>query len=183
MFYKLHLEAPLNLTSIKERDEFYLKHYADSIEYFNSYMQRSLKEDISLADIGSGGGFPGIVLAIYNPSWKVTLVESIAKKCRFLEEAASKLGLTNVEVINKRAENITDRKFDIITSRGVASVKDIINLTYNLAHGSTFWLLYKGERLDDELKQAKQLLNKRGLHFETIRASQPLTRTYCIISH
>lgn len=101
-FYELHLNCQINLTAIKEREEFYLKHYYDSIYYF----QQSESPCGSLADIGSGGGFPGIVLGIFYPDLKVTLIESIGKKCIFLEQAAKKLELKNIEVLNTRVENI-----------------------------------------------------------------------------
>ena len=113
-FYELHLNCQINLTAIKEKEEFYLKHYYDSIYYFQQY--ESPKG--SLADIGSGGGFPGIVLGIFYPELKITLIESIGKKCRFLEESAKALELKNIEVLNTRVENIKDRSFDIITARG-----------------------------------------------------------------
>ena len=121
-FYELHLNCQINLTAIKEKEEFYLKHYFDSIYYFQQYEA----PHGSLADIGSGGGFPGIVLGIFFPELKITLIESIGKKCRFLEESAKALELKNIEVLNTRVENIKDRSFDIITARGVSTVKELL---------------------------------------------------------
>ena len=177
-FYELHLNCQINLTAIKEREEFYLKHYYDSIYYF----QQSESPCGSLADIGSGGGFPGIVLGIFYPDLKVTLIESIGKKCIFLEQAAKILELKNIEVLNTRVENIKDRSFDIITARGVSSVKELLKNSFQISKQNTKWVRYKDERLDEELKEALPVIEKRGLNVEKIRIELPITRTYCIIS-
>lgn len=176
-FYDLHLNCGINLTAIKDKEDFYLKHYADSVYYFDKYM----KPEGSLADIGSGGGFPGIVLAIFYNNLSVTLVESIGKKCVFLREAAELLGLRNVKVINDRAENIKGMSFDIITARGVSKVKDVLGYTFGMSTKGTKWVLYKGERLDEELDDAKNLILKKELKVDTIRLEKPFTRTYCVI--
>ena len=177
-FYELHLNCQINLTAIKEKEEFYLKHYFDSIYYFQQYEA----PQGSLADIGSGGGFPGIVLGIFFPELKITLIESIGKKCRFLEESAKALELKNIEVLNTRVENIKDRSFDIITARGVSTVKELLKNSYHISKQNTKWVMYKGERLDEELKEALPVIKKRGLNVEKIRIESPITRTYCIIS-
>lgn len=177
-FYELHLNCQINLTAIKEKEEFYLKHYFDSIYYFQQYEA----PQGSLADIGSGGGFPGIVLGIFFPELKITLIDSIGKKCRFLEESAKALELKNIEVLNTRVENIKDRSFDIITARGVSTVKELLKNSYQISKQNTKWVMYKGERLDEELKEALPVIKKRGLNVEKIRIESPITRTYCIIS-
>ncbi len=177
-FYELHLNCQINLTAIKEKEEFYLKHYFDSIYYFQQY-ELPLG---SLADIGSGGGFPGIVLGIFYPDLKITLIESIGKKCRFLEEAAKVLELKNIEILNTRVENIKDKSFDIITARGVSTVKELLKNSYQISKQNTKWVMYKGERLEEELKEALPVIEKRGLNVEKIRIESPITRTYCIIS-
>lgn len=177
-FYELHLTCQINLTAVKEKEEFYLKHYFDSIYYFQQYKA----PQGSLADIGSGGGFPGIVLGIFFPELKITLIESIGKKCRFLEESAKVLELKNIEVLNTRVENIKDRSFDIITARGVSTVKELLKNSYQISKRNAKWVMYKGERLDEELKEALPVIKKRGLNVEKIRIETPITRTYCIIS-
>lgn len=177
-FYELHLTCQINLTAVKEKEEFYLKHYFDSIYYFQQYEA----PQGSLADIGSGGGFPGIVLGIFYPELKITLIESIGKKCRFLEESAKELELKNIEVLNTRVENIKDRSFDIITARGVSTVKELLKNSYQISKRNAKWVMYKGERLDEELKEALPVIKKRGLNVEKIRIETPITRTYCIIS-
>ncbi len=93
----------MNLTRIKDREDFYRKHVLDSFLLYTRYT-KILKGRV--ADIGTGGGFPGVILAIMYPELKFSLIDSIAKKCKFLEDAVSELGLENVEVITSRCENI-----------------------------------------------------------------------------
>ncbi len=181
-FYNIHLNCPINLTAIKEENEFYLKHYYDSIYYFQNYEEISNSLiNKNLADIGSGGGFPGIVLAIFYPQLKVTLVESIGKKCKFLQDATNLLELENVEILNTRVENIKNKYFDIITARGVAPIKEVLKNSFNISKQSTKWIMYKGEKLEDEIKEALSVIKKRCLHVEKVRVERPITRTYCII--
>ncbi len=177
-FYELHINSTINLTAIKDKDEFYIKHYLDSIYYF----QKHLTPSGELADIGSGGGFPGIVLGIFYPDLKITLIESIAKKCNFLQNSIDILELSNVKVINDRAENVKGKKYDIITARGVAPVADMLKNTSQMVKNKTKWILYKGEKTPVELEEAKKIINKMGVGVETIRVEEPFTRTYCIIS-
>lgn len=186
LFYDLHKNATLNLTNIKDRDEFYCKHYLDSVYYFHlSEVERSVryfKSSDKLADIGSGGGFPGIVIAICYPELKVTLIESIRKKCDFLKEAISKLGLNNVTVINDRVENVEGLKFNYITARGVAKVDKVLKHTEKVLAKKFKIILYKGEMLEEELKDASDTINHRGLNIEITRIEEIFKRSYCIIS-
>ena len=177
--YDLVIDSPLNVTAIKDKEEFAIKHIFDSFYFF---LKRPLKINL-LADIGSGGGFPGMVLAIYFPEWHITLVDSIGKKCRFLENAAKELGLTNVRVVNARAENMLPAKFDLITARGVGSVKELLKYTTHLVHDKGAWLMYKGERLDEELLEAGSLLDSRGVKSETVRVEIPFKRSYLYLHY
>jgi len=177
-FYELHVNATLNLTAIKDREDFYRKHVLDS---FLLYTDKSGLLGERIADVGTGGGFPGIVLAVMYPEKKFTLIDSIAKKCRFVEDSAKELELGNVEVITSRSENIRDRKFDTILSRGVAKVEQMIKFTWNLADKDCEWVLYKGENVADELKAAASILKKRRLEFINVRYDEPIQRTYTII--
>lgn len=178
LFYNLHLNCPINLTAIKERNDFYLKHYLDSIYYFEKYE----KPVYPVADIGSGGGFPAIVMGIFYKNADITLIESIGKKCDFLRMAIEKLDLKNLKVINDRAENIKGKKFATITARGVSNINDLLKNTLSLSDKFTKWIMYKGEKVYTELDEAKKVINKEMLDVETIRIDEPFTRTYCIIS-
>lgn len=176
-FYELHMKATLNLTAIKDRDEFYIKHYLDSILLFQ---QKTLKFK-SLIDVGSGGGFPGVVLALFYPERQITLCESIKKKCTFLEESVNALGVENVSVINDRVENIKGKRFDMITARGVSRVLDMMKKTKNVSRETSTYVFYKGEKLESELKEANQWIKKNKMRVENVRIESPFKRTYCII--
>ncbi|WP_303849872.1 16S rRNA (guanine(527)-N(7))-methyltransferase RsmG [Seleniivibrio woodruffii] len=179
-FYEIHVNAVLNVTAIKDREDFYRKHVLDSFLIFTE-RKRLLKSPV--CDIGTGGGFPGIILAIMFPQVKFTLVDSIAKKCKFVEDAAKELGLDNVEVITSRAENIKDRKFATILSRGVAKTAEILKYTDKLAERKSVWVLYKGENAENELYSAKNIIIKKHLEWENVRYDEPIQRTYTVIHH
>lgn len=109
-------------------------------------------------DIGSGAGFPGMVLAVADPLARVTLVESIAKKCRFLHLVADELGLTDrVRIENVRIEALQPMSNGVITARALASLKQLF--TWGLAQStpSTLWILPKGTRVSEEIDEAKRL--------------------------
>ncbi|PLX68102.1 MAG: 16S rRNA (guanine(527)-N(7))-methyltransferase RsmG [Denitrovibrio sp.] len=178
-FYQIHLNATLNLTRIKDREDFYRKHVLDSFLLFTKH-EKILQGRV--ADIGTGGGFPGVILAIMYPELKFSLIDSVAKKCKFLEDAVAELGLENVEVITSRCENIRNRKFETILSRGVAKVDQMINFTIKLADKDCIWVLYKGQQVRDELFDAKVSLINKKLEYINVRYETPIQRTYTIIN-
>jgi 16S rRNA (guanine527-N7)-methyltransferase len=109
----------------------------------------------SWLDIGAGGGFPGLVLAILDPESNITLVESITKKCRFLETVAHETDTAgHVTVANIRIEAMAMRKFDIITARAAASVDTLFDWGLRFAGSGTRWILPKGARVQEELASA-----------------------------
>jgi len=114
-----------NLTAITEKEQVYLKHFYDSL----TITKIINLDNQSICDIGTGAGFPGIVLKIIFPNLKVTLIESNGKKCNFLNIVKNKLNLNDLEIINDRAEiySINNREiFDIVTSRAVAPLKHLL---------------------------------------------------------
>jgi 16S rRNA (guanine527-N7)-methyltransferase len=109
----------------------------------------------SWLDIGAGAGFPGLVLAILDPDARLTLVESIAKKCRFLSEVTTTLGLdSRVTIENRRIETLPRAKFDIITARALAALDQLFDWGLPFAGSGTHWILPKGARVDEELEKA-----------------------------
>ncbi len=120
-----------NLTAIKNKEGVYLKHFYDSLT-----LSKIIKlENQSLCDIGTGAGFPGMVLKIVYPNLKVTLVDATEKKCKFLQLVIQELGLKNIEVINARAEiysKTVREKYDIVTSRAVAPLKHLLEYSIPL---------------------------------------------------
>jgi len=177
-FYELHQNVTINLTSIKDKNEFYIKHFLDSIYFFKVCKQLSFG---NLCDIGSGGGFPGVVIAIFYPHLPVYLCESIRKKADFLNFVAKELSLSNIVVLNERVEHLKGFAFDLFTARGVSKVLDILKKSWNVSHETSSWLLYKGENLADELKAAESFLKKHKLEVENVRVEDPFYRTYCYI--
>jgi 16S rRNA (guanine527-N7)-methyltransferase len=116
----------------------------------------------SWLDIGAGGGFPGIVLAILDPEASITLVESITKKCRFLDTAAHATDTAgNTRIANVRIEALAGGKFDIITARAAASLETLFDWGLRFAGSGTRWILPKGARVQEELASAAQ-----RFHFE-----------------
>ena len=108
----------------------------------------------SLADVGTGAGYPGMLLAIARPDSKVVLVEPRAKRVAFLNFVKSALKLTNVVIEQKRIEDLKDETFDIITSRAVTNTTLLLELTSHLKDENTQYLFYKGSLCEEEIKNA-----------------------------
>ena len=146
IYYNLLIEEnkKYNLTAITNKEDVYLKHFYDSL---------TLTKIITLSnqhicDIGTGAGFPGIVLKIIFPDLKVTLLDSTEKKCKFLKLIISKLNLNNIDVINERAEiysKVTREKYDIVTSRAVAPLKHLLEYSIPLVKVNGYYIAMKGD--------------------------------------
>lgn len=132
-----------NLTAITEKESIYLKHFYDSLT-----ICKIIKLDNqSLCDIGTGAGFPGIVLKIAFPHLKVTLIEATEKKCNFLKMIIKELNLKEIEVINERAEIYSKKireKYDIVTSRAVAPLKHLLEYSIPLVKINGYYIAMKG---------------------------------------
>lgn len=148
----------MNLTGIDDLEGIYLKHFYDSYKII-SLIPSDVK---SIADIGSGAGFPGIILAICLPEIQIKLVEPLQKRCKFLEIVVTELGLENVEIINKRIEDI-DGTFDLVTMRAVAKMNVILELCSQVTE--KYLLAMKGSNFQNELDESKKA--QKILGFET----------------
>ena len=142
-----------NLIAKSQKDKIWMRHIHDSLRILALLEE---KEPIKILDIGSGGGFPGIPLAIATKNLDIqyTLIESIKKKSAFLETARKLLDLSNVKVINKRVENLKNIEFDIITCRALAKLTQIFNYSHHLTKQNTVFLLHKGINIVDEINEA-----------------------------
>ena len=130
-----------NIFSRKEHDEVYKKDILDC-----EPLVKRIKNNTKILDLGSGGGFPGILLAITKPKSQISLIESSSKKCFFLRSVADKLALKNTTIINKKIEpNNNIGVFDIITARAFASIDKITKLTKTNCNKDTEYLLLKGK--------------------------------------
>ena len=151
----------MNLTGITEEEEVYEKHFYDSLLFsFNENM-----DGLSLIDVGSGAGFPGVPLAIVYPSLKVTLLEPLTKRCKFLEVVKNELGLTNVVIVNERAEDFSkknEEKFDIATARAVSKLNILLEISSQMIKVNGYFIALKGKIAQEEIEHAKfalKLLN------------------------
>jgi len=136
-----------NLTAIRERGAMIAAHLLDSL---------SAQPDLhgsSVADVGTGAGFPGLPLAVVNPQRTFTLIDSTAKKLRFVEHAAGVIGLDNVTVQHARAEQLHPAvPFDTVIARAVAALPALLRAVSGLAGADTHVLAMKGPRADEELR-------------------------------
>jgi len=137
----------LNLTAIKDPDDIFRLHVADSAS-IEPYLRGGC-----IADVGTGAGFPGMILAILHPEKKFTLIESVTKKASFIRNAVSVIGIKNVEVLNQRCEQIKGRKFDCIVSRAFASLKKMTSLCRELVSENGIFLAMKGRLSDEEVQE------------------------------
>jgi 16S rRNA (guanine527-N7)-methyltransferase len=110
----------------------------------------------TLMDIGTGAGFPGMILAFALPDTQVTLVEPLTKRASFLQFVKADLGLNNVTVVKKRVEEMDVKIFDMITSRAVTDTNMLLKLSENFRDENSLLLFYKGERVFDEVEESIQ---------------------------
>ena len=133
----------------------------DSFIYDAVFPVSFLPKVETLMDIGTGAGFPGMILALALPQTHVTLVEPLVKRASFLQFIKADLGLENVTVVKKRVEQMEPKLFDIITSRAVTDTKMLLNLSQNFRDANSKLLFYKGEKVFDEVEDgAKDMKHK-----------------------
>ncbi len=146
-----------NLTSITDKDEVYIKHFYDSIQLENII---NFEKKIDMCDVGSGAGFPSIPLKILYPNINLTIIEPTLKRCNFLKELCDRLKLDNITIINDRAENIKDLKFDIVTARAVSNLPILLELCIPLTKVNSYFIAYKGSNYNDEINLSKNALKE-----------------------
>ena len=158
-FYKLLIEwnEKINLTRIIEEKDVYLKHFYDSLT-LNRVVD--LKEIRTLCDVGTGAGFPGIVLKIVFPNLKITLIDSLQKRVNYLNEIIKKLDLENIEAIHTRGEDYKGQ-YDIVTSRAVANIEKLLNYTMHLVSKDGLFVAMKGNIEEELTKEVQDKINKK----------------------
>ena len=147
-FYKLLVEwnSKINLTRIIEEQDVYLKHFYDSLTITKVI---DLNKVETLCDVGTGAGFPGIVLKIFYPNLKVTLIDSLEKRIKYLNDVIEKLNLENIKAIHSRGEAYQG-SFDIVTYRAVANIEKLVTYTMHLVKKNGKFIAMKGN-IDKEL--------------------------------
>ena len=150
--YQYH-NARVNVISRKDMDNFYIHHVLHSLSLLNITDFQHVK---SVIDMGTGGGFPGIPLAIALPEIQFHLVDSIGKKIQVVNTIASEIGLTNLRASHSRVENI-DEKFDMAVSRAVAPTKDLMNWMKSKWNKKPYLAFLKGGDLSEELNEALEM--------------------------
>jgi 16S rRNA (guanine527-N7)-methyltransferase len=142
-----------NLTSVREPAQMLSQHIADCLAVIGPLRRHIGTGNSRLLDVGSGGGLPGIVIAILNPAIDVTCVDAVGKKAAFVRQATGELGLRNLHAQHVRVEQLKAQPFDVVTSRAFASLADFAQLTRrHLAPGGV-WMAMKGKDPVDELAQ------------------------------
>ena len=150
-----------NLTAIKKPEDIYLKHFYDSLTLTQVI---DFNEVTNLLDIGTGAGFPGVVLKIAFPHLNITLLDSNGKKIEFLRQLTQKLEIDNVELINDRAEEfIKDRResFDIVTARAVSDMSIITELCLPFTKLNGYFIAMKGSN-EEEVNESTRAINTLG---------------------
>lgn len=166
----LEWNKKFNLTSITDPEEVRLKHFEDSLSLLKAYPLTTQ----TLADIGTGAGFPGIPLKIVCPDIKLTLIEATRKKTEFLKHIVKVLDLKDVEIIWSRAEDIKNRQFDVAVARAVAKLDKLVKWCLPLVKPGGVFVAMKGPEVEKELGQAQTIIKKLGGKFpETKKISLP----------
>lgn len=166
----------MNLTTITEESDVYSKHFLDSLSIVGILEPQSL-ENVSVIDIGTGAGFPGLPIAIAFPETKVTLVDSLQKRVKFLEETIQLLGLKNVSVFHARAEEFARiesnrEKYDIACSRAVARLNILAEYCLPFVKKGGYFIAYKAERLKEEMDEGKKAVSILGGRMDQVISFQ-----------
>ena len=173
-YYKFLIDynSHTNLTTITNKEDVYLKHFYDSLTIFKEI---NTTDSYKILDIGSGAGFPGIILKIFNPNIKLYLMDSNNKKTTFLILLVDKLQLNNVTIINDRAELFINNhrdEFDIVVSRAVAKTAILIELSvpYLKVDGKLIIMKASNEVLKEELDNCHNIYNLLNCKLEKVNS-------------
>ncbi|WP_345796392.1 16S rRNA (guanine(527)-N(7))-methyltransferase RsmG [Castellaniella sp. MT123] len=145
-----HWNKAYNLTAIRDPEDMLVQHVFDSLSVVPPLRARRAGRDTRIADMGSGAGLPGIILAICQPDWTVFCVDAVGKKTAFIRQAAGVLGLTNVQAVHGRIESMDSLQADIVISRAFASLSDFVRVAAHHRAPEGVLMAMKGQYPQDE---------------------------------
>lgn len=168
--YILDWNEKINVTAIRDPEDFYEKNIKDSLAVMNLEEFRSAKR---ILDLGTGGGFPGLPLAITCPDKEFFLLDSVAKKLKVVAAAVNEFGLENVDVLNMRAEDLAQwpayrETFDLVVSRAVSNMTTLSEYCLPFVKTGGYFIAYKTEEARDEISRAEKAISILGGKMERI---------------
>lgn len=141
-----------NLTAVRDPQEMLTHHLLDSLSALTPLLRHTAGQPIRLLDVGSGGGLPGVVLAICRPEIQVTCVDTVGKKAAFIQQVAATLRLPNLRGLHARVESVQEH-YEVVCSRAFASLKDFTQWSQSALAEGGVWMAMKGKMPSDEMAQ------------------------------
>jgi len=151
----LHWNRTYNLTAIRAPEQMLLHHITDSLSVVPELAQRLAGQPARILDVGSGGGLPGVVLAICYPEWQVRCVDAVEKKTAFIKHVSGMLRLDNLDAVHARVEELEPAECDIVISRAFASLQDFAALAGRHVKAAGWLAAMKGHPPEDEMQSLK----------------------------
>jgi len=169
----------MNLTGITDSEGIYDKHFADSL---TCLLSNKVKDGDKIIDVGTGAGFPGMPLKIYNPSLKITLLDSLNKRINFLKAVADENSLSDIDFIHGRADDFGQdlefrEQYDIVVSRAVAELPILLEFCTPFLKVGGYFIAQKGKKCDEEIRLAENALRTLNLEIDEVISVETSSET------